>query len=253
MKKLDRNQIAARVAQDIPNGAYVNLGIGLPTLVANHIPKDREIVLEGSDDGREVMATDELVDERYAYTLAAFDIEKDGIATPNPDYIAGVSPAGLPQYLGQGREQARGFDLSFSARVTPALTLLGTLGYVDARIRRHETASLIGDRLTLVADETASGVVRYAFLSGPLRNLRIGASWTYTGGTLVSAATPTRAREFHSPYQLVNAFVNYSWRLGRLRHSLALNGNNVFDKFYLNPSNRLGRGREGATTYTLSF
>jgi 3-oxoadipate CoA-transferase, beta subunit len=37
--------MAARVARDIPNGAYVNLGIGLPTLVANHLPADREIVL----------------------------------------------------------------------------------------------------------------------------------------------------------------------------------------------------------------
>ncbi|MFM1747971.1 MAG: hypothetical protein RLZZ188_1637, partial [Verrucomicrobiota bacterium] len=170
-----------------------------------------------------------------------------------PDYIAGVSPAGLPQYLGQGREQGRGFDLSLSARLTPALTVLGTLGYVDARIRRHETASLIGERLTLVGDKTASGVVRYAFLSGPLRNLRVGTSWTYTGGTLVSAATATRTREFHSPYQLVNVFGSYAWRQGRFRHSVALNGNNVFDKFYLNPSNRLGRGRETSTTYTLGF
>ena len=39
MKKLDRNQIAARVARDIPEGAYVNLGIGLPTLVADHLPE----------------------------------------------------------------------------------------------------------------------------------------------------------------------------------------------------------------------
>jgi len=45
MKKLDRKQMAARVARDIPNGAYVNLGIGLPTMVANHLPKDREIIL----------------------------------------------------------------------------------------------------------------------------------------------------------------------------------------------------------------
>jgi 3-oxoadipate CoA-transferase beta subunit len=37
--------MASRVARDIPNGAYVNLGIGLPTLVANHLPKDREIIL----------------------------------------------------------------------------------------------------------------------------------------------------------------------------------------------------------------
>jgi 3-oxoadipate CoA-transferase, beta subunit len=49
MKKFDRNQIAARVARDIPNGAYVNLGIGLPTLVANHVPKDREIILHSEN------------------------------------------------------------------------------------------------------------------------------------------------------------------------------------------------------------
>jgi 3-oxoadipate CoA-transferase beta subunit len=49
VKKLDRHQIAARVARDIPNGAYVNLGIGLPTLVANHVPKDREIVLHSEN------------------------------------------------------------------------------------------------------------------------------------------------------------------------------------------------------------
>lgn len=49
MKRLDRKQIAARVARDIPDGAYVNLGIGLPTLVADHLPKDREIVLHSEN------------------------------------------------------------------------------------------------------------------------------------------------------------------------------------------------------------
>lgn len=48
-KKLARAEIAARLARDIPEGAYVNLGIGLPTLVAACLPKDREIVLHSEN------------------------------------------------------------------------------------------------------------------------------------------------------------------------------------------------------------
>ena len=47
--KLTREQVAARVGRDIPDGAIVNLGIGLPTLVANHLPSDREIVLHSEN------------------------------------------------------------------------------------------------------------------------------------------------------------------------------------------------------------
>jgi 3-oxoadipate CoA-transferase beta subunit len=44
-----REQIAARVARDIPEGAYVNLGIGAPTMVANYLPPDREILLHSEN------------------------------------------------------------------------------------------------------------------------------------------------------------------------------------------------------------
>ena len=49
MQKLNRDQMAARVAQDIPEGAYVNLGIGLPTLVANFVRSDIEVWLQSEN------------------------------------------------------------------------------------------------------------------------------------------------------------------------------------------------------------
>ena len=49
MIRLTREQMAARVARDIPEGAYVNLGIGLPTRVANHLAADREIFLHSEN------------------------------------------------------------------------------------------------------------------------------------------------------------------------------------------------------------
>jgi 3-oxoadipate CoA-transferase beta subunit len=44
-----RADIARCVAADIPEGAYVNLGIGLPTMVADHLPSDREILLHSEN------------------------------------------------------------------------------------------------------------------------------------------------------------------------------------------------------------
>ena len=49
MSAFTRPQMAARLAADIPEGWFVNLGIGIPTMVADHVPLDREVILHSEN------------------------------------------------------------------------------------------------------------------------------------------------------------------------------------------------------------
>lgn len=61
---LSREQLAMRVAQELQDGYYVNLGIGIPTLVANYVPSDMEVMLQSENGllGMGPFPTDEEVD-----------------------------------------------------------------------------------------------------------------------------------------------------------------------------------------------
>jgi len=67
MPALTRNQMAWRAAQDIHDGAYVNLGLGIPVLVGNFIPADREVMLQSENGivGIGPVATEDTLDPDF--------------------------------------------------------------------------------------------------------------------------------------------------------------------------------------------
>ena len=61
---LTREQMAQRVARELQDGYYVNLGIGIPTLVANHVPEGMEVMLQSENGllGMGAFPTEETLD-----------------------------------------------------------------------------------------------------------------------------------------------------------------------------------------------
>ena len=79
MKRFTRDEIARRVARDIPEGAYVNLGIGLPTMVANHLDKSREIFLHSENGllGMGPFPTEETIDADMIVPVKIIKIDRE--------------------------------------------------------------------------------------------------------------------------------------------------------------------------------
>lgn len=180
---------------------------------------------------------------------SAYEITKSSIGQTNPDFVLGN---GLPEYLGFGRERARGVDGDVSWKVSDQLALVVGAGYIDARVVASSTASLQNTRKTLVPSTTGSLAARYSF-KGALQGLSTGASVRYTSSFVRANATLSRLYEEAASRQIYSAFLSYRWRMRRLTHIVRLNGNNLFNKFYLGPDQNIGLQRQIDVSYTLNF
>ena len=62
---LDKNGIAKRIALELQNNTYVNLGIGIPTLVANHVPKGINVEFQSIPDANHFFSKSEISLTKY--------------------------------------------------------------------------------------------------------------------------------------------------------------------------------------------
>lgn len=194
-----------------------------------------------------------LMDDRVGYTLSGFLIDQTDVSFTNPAYTSSLAGSGVPQYLAQGEVRVKGGEVAVSARVTDSFTMVANAGYIDAKTTASSSAALVGDRITGVASVTGSASARYTFRTGVLKGLRVGSSVTYTGKRLTDLGSATVLRASVGAIQNYSAFATYEWKAGRWRHSINLNVQNVFDKFYLTAANKLGDGRNIRVTYRLGF
>lgn len=218
-----------------------NVGIdaGTQAVVPNETAWGLETGLKGT-----------LLNDTLVWSASIFEIKKEDVAISNPDYSSAALP-GTPQFILGGREEAKGYeaDLRWNASRSWYVQVGGS--FVDAIVTAPASAR---DRLTKAPRYGGYAATRYVFREGGLKGIRIGASTSYTGDYLFNRGSTTRFRQVHPSVVLHNAFVGYSWRTRDLgTHTVMFNAQNLFDKFYLQDTFRLARGRELRLTYTWTF
>ena len=129
-------EIAARVAQDIPNGAYVNLGIGVPTLVADALPPEKEIVLHTENGmlGMGPAASAQEVDSDLINAGKIFVTEREGAAYFHHADSFAMMRGGHLDYCIMGAFQVSVSGDLANWRTTSATAIPGVGGAMDLAV-----------------------------------------------------------------------------------------------------------------------
>lgn len=140
-----RHEIAARVARDIPDASYVNLGIGIPTLVADHVPAGREFVLHTENGmlGMGRAATEDEVDVDLINAGKVFVTEEPGAAYfHHADSFAMIRGGHLDYCVIGAYQVAQNGDLANWSTTSPTV-IPGVGGAMDLAVgARHVYAAM---------------------------------------------------------------------------------------------------------------
>ena len=212
--------------------------------------------------GGEIGLKGVLLDDRFSYTVAAFNVEQDNEVTDNPANPGGTDLA-LPRSIPGAGTRSRGLSVDVSGKVTANLTLLANISWTDVRIVKHATTpSLIGTRPTSTAampPRTYSLAARYNFREGLLRGLRLGLTYQYAVEHLRTAPTATATAisvpYFNQTLDEWSAVVGYAFKKFKngMHLDLAMNVNNLFDEKQMTVAGYYPEGRTVRFTAGLRF
>ncbi|MCD0416162.1 TonB-dependent siderophore receptor [Rubrivivax sp. JA1024] len=156
------------------------------------------------------------------FTASVFDIRQQNVLTPSS--VPGFN-------VQQGELRSKGVELEARGNVTDSLELIGALTFLDTRVAKSTTVSIIGNRPQAVPDFFGSMWANYTFQSGPVTGLTFGGGIRHVGASYGDDANTLRT----PAYTVVDAALKYD--LANVAPSLkgttlTLNVNNLFDKEY---------------------
>ncbi|MGX7741097.1 TonB-dependent siderophore receptor [Rhodopseudomonas parapalustris] len=156
------------------------------------------------------------------FTASVFDIRQQNVLTPSS--VPGFN-------VQQGEIRSKGVELEARGNVTDSLELIGALTFLDTRVAKSTTVSIIGNRPQAVPDFFGSMWANYTFRSGQVSGLTFGGGIRHVGASYGDDANTLRT----PAYTVVDAALKYDLAnvAPRLKGTtLTLNVNNLFDKEY---------------------
>lgn len=187
------------------------------------------------------------LNDRIQANVALYNIEKRNV-------LDTITVNGETQLHTAGKVKSKGVEFDLTSRINDRLDATLTYAYTDAKVTQDEDQTLVGNRLSNVAENTASLALAYnygQFLNG---QLRMGLSGNYVG----KRAGDTENKFELPDYTIANAFVSYDTKLAKQDVNIKLNLNNIFDKTYYTSSvNNLavsqGDSRQAVLRATVKF
>lgn len=164
----------------------------------------------------------ELFEKRLSTTLAAFDLERQNLLTPN---LATADPF---DSIAVGSSRSRGVELDVLGRVDSHLSLIGSLAYTDTGVEK-DNSGLQGNQLVNVPSWGGSLAVKYDFAGEQAEEGFSVGLGLYAQGDRQGDAANT----FVLPaYARFDAFAAYRWKLPHGRLTAQVNVRNLFDETY---------------------
>ena len=187
-------------------------------------------------EGFEVGVKSEFLNGKLFTTLAYFNIDKENVASADPD-----DPFSS---VATGKQSSQGIELDIAGEITPGWNIIASYAYIDGEVSEDNNDEIVGNRLNNSPENSASLWTTYQLQQGNLEGLGFGLGFNFVGereGDLDNSFTL-------DSYFLTNAALFYD----RNKYRVGLNFKNLFDVDYIaGASEPRERGNDRGEPFTV--